>query len=198
MREGESMDGYIYRERARAKAKLNEEKARLSYNANRRQVDKERGTLQDVINEYVGYIDRKVPLTEEEELDRDLAELDKNLEELRQRKSEAELFSTMGDYPIDVENTWDEPIRRVLDGVVEQASIGKGVRHGGNAVPFLEQPWHHYGKMHGRGFLTGQAAKKLEEAASLREGDAFINEMNGAIAYCVMSILLEKERMEDE
>jgi len=110
----------------------------------------------------------------------------------------AELFASMGDHPIDVEDTWDEPIRRVLDGVVEQASTGKGVRHGGDAVPFLEQPWHHYGKMHGRGFLTGQAAKKLEEAASLREGDAFINEMNGAIAYCVMSILLEKERMEDE
>jgi len=100
MSEGESMDGYIYRERARAKAKLNEEKARLSYNANRRRVDKERGTLQDVINEYVGYIDRKVPLTEEEELDRDLAELDKHLEECRRsRKTEAELFSTMGDYP---------------------------------------------------------------------------------------------------
>jgi hypothetical protein len=45
--------------------------------------------------------------------------------------------------------------------------------------------------MHGRGFLTGQAAKKLEEAASTREGDAFVHEVLGAIVYASMAILHE-------
>jgi hypothetical protein len=84
------------------------------------------------------------------------------------------------------------PLTPVLLAAVEQAMFGKGERHGGNAMPFLEQPWVHYGKMHGRGFLTGQAAKKLEEAASTREGQAFETEVFGAIVYLGMSVLKER------
>ena len=84
------------------------------------------------------------------------------------------------------------PLTPVLLSAVEQAMFGKGERHGGAVTPFLEQPWVHYGRMHGRGFLTGQAAKKLEEAASTREGAAFENEVMGAIVYLGMAILKER------
>lgn len=85
----------------------------------------------------------------------------------------------------------DHPLYPVLIAAIEQAMYGKGERHGGAVTPFLEQPWQHYATMHGRGFLTGQAAKKLEEAASLRTGDAFIAEALGAIVYTGMAILTE-------
>lgn len=75
---------------------------------------------------------------------------------------------------------------------IEQAMYGKGERHGGAVTPFLEQPWVHYASMHGRGFLTGQASKKLEEAASLRHGLPFEQEVLGAIVYAGMSILHEQ------
>ena len=86
------------------------------------------------------------------------------------------------------------PLQQVFDQAILQATKGKGERHGGDTTPFLEQPWTHYAKMHGRGFLTGQAAKKLEEAASTREGEAFVQEALGAIVYIAMAILKEQER----
>ena len=70
---------------------------------------------------------------------------------------------------------------------------GKGERHGGARTPFEEQPWVHYAKMHGRGFLTGQAAKKLEEAASTRTGASFETEVLGAMVYLGMAILHERK-----
>lgn len=90
------------------------------------------------------------------------------------------------------ESILNHPLTPVLLAAVEQAMYGKGERHGGNVTPFLEQPWVHYGKMHGRGFLTGQAAKKLEEAASTREGLAFETEVFGAIVYLGMAVLKER------
>ena len=86
----------------------------------------------------------------------------------------------------------DHPLFPVLVAAIEQAMHGKGARHGGNVTPFLEQPWTHYAKMHGRGFLTGQATKKLEEAAHQREGEAFETEVLGAIVYSGVSILKER------
>ncbi len=83
------------------------------------------------------------------------------------------------------------PLQQVFDMAILQATKGKGERHGGDTTPFLEQPWVHYSKMHGRGFLTGQAAKKLEEAASTREGEAFVQEALGAIVYIAMAVLNE-------
>lgn len=84
------------------------------------------------------------------------------------------------------------PLYPVFMAAIEQAMYGKGERHGGNVTPFLDQPWKHYADMHGRGFLTGQAAKKLEEAASTRNGDAFKMEVLGAIVYCGMSVIHEQ------
>ena len=86
----------------------------------------------------------------------------------------------------------DHPLYHVFVAAIEQAMFGKGQRHGGNVTPFLDQPWVHYAKMHGRGFLTGQAAKKLEEAASTRTGDAFETEVFGAMVYLGMAILKER------
>ena len=84
------------------------------------------------------------------------------------------------------------PLQDVFDAVIRQATRGKGVRHGGEATPFFDQPWTHYARMHGRGFLTGQAAKKLEEAASIKSGQDFENEVLGAIAYAAMAVLHER------
>jgi hypothetical protein len=88
----------------------------------------------------------------------------------------------------------DHPLYPIFMAAIEQAMHGKGERHGGNATPFLEQPWVHYAKMHGRGFLTGQAAKKLEEASALRQGEVFETEMLGALVYAGMAILKERDR----
>lgn len=96
---------------------------------------------------------------------------------------------------ITVENceSWEEhPLFPVLVAAIQQCMYGKGERHGGNVTPFLDQPWTHYASMHGRGFLTGQAAKKLEEAASKRQGQAFETEVLGAIVYAGMAILHER------
>lgn len=87
---------------------------------------------------------------------------------------------------------FDHPLYPVLLDAIKQAMFGKGERHGGNVTPFTKQPWAHYAKLHGRGFLTGQATKKLEEAASTRTGEAFEQEMLGAIVYCGMAILKER------
>jgi hypothetical protein len=89
------------------------------------------------------------------------------------------------------------PLEEVFAAALAQATKGKGVRHGGEDTDFLKQPWVHYAKMHGRGFLTGQAAKKLEEAASTRNGKAFEDEVLGAIVYCAMAILSERSNQKD-
>ena len=86
----------------------------------------------------------------------------------------------------------DHPLYAVFMDAIKQAMHGKGERHGGARTPFLEQPWAHYTKMHGRGFATGQATKKLEEAASTRNGEAFEQEVFGAIVYAGMAILKER------
>lgn len=91
--------------------------------------------------------------------------------------------------PLEVQ---EHPLFPIFVAAISQAMYGKGERHGGNVTPFLEQPWAHYVKLHGRGFATGQAAKKLEEAASTRSGDAFESEVLGAIVYCGMAVLKER------
>ena len=94
--------------------------------------------------------------------------------------------------PASSHNPTDHPLYPVMLAAINQAMFGKGERHGGAVTPFQDQPWAHYAKMHGRGFLTGQAAKKLEEAASTRTGAAFEQEVLGAIVYCGMALLKER------
>jgi hypothetical protein len=90
------------------------------------------------------------------------------------------------------EDVRNHPLYPVFVAAIEQAMYGKGERHGGAVTPFLEQPWRHYAKLHGRGFLTGQAAKKLEEAVSGRTGEAFEAEVLGAMVYAGMAVLRER------
>jgi hypothetical protein len=92
----------------------------------------------------------------------------------------------------------EHPLYEVFMAAIEQAMFGKGERHGGAQTEFTDQPWVHYGKMHGRGFLTGQAAKKLEEAASTRNGAAFETEVFGAMVYMGMAILHERKTLQTE
>lgn len=80
---------------------------------------------------------------------------------------------------------------QTLNLVLDQAFEGKGVRHGGNTIPFNQQPWLTYAKSYGVGFLAGQANKKLEEAFSKKEGQARINEMLVAITYLCMADMFE-------
>lgn len=84
------------------------------------------------------------------------------------------------------------PLYPIFLAAIRQAMYGKGERHGGARTPFLKQPWAHYVQMHGRGFATGQAAKKLEEAASTRKGEAFETEVYGAMVYLGMAIIAER------
>lgn len=86
----------------------------------------------------------------------------------------------------------EHPLYPIFMAAIEQAMYGKGERHGGARTPFMKQPWAHYVAMHGRGFATGQAAKKLEEAASTRSGTAFETEVFGAIVYIGMAVLAER------
>lgn len=86
----------------------------------------------------------------------------------------------------------EHPLYPIFMAAIEQAMYGKGTRHGGAVTPFMEQPWVHYVNIHGRGFATGQAAKKLEEASSTRNGEAFETEMLGAMVYAGMAILKER------
>ena len=76
----------------------------------------------------------------------------------------------------------------ILKQAVDQAMNGKGKRHGGNSVPWLEQPWKVYTDMFSEGFLKGQAVKKMEEAVSTRTGESFKHEMLGAIVYMMASV----------
>lgn len=92
----------------------------------------------------------------------------------------------------------DHPLYPVMMAAIHQAMYGKGQRHGGNVTPFMEQPWHHYAKLHGRGFLTGQATKKLEEAASTRNGPPFETEVLGAMVFAGMSVIWDRETQKNE
>lgn len=86
-------------------------------------------------------------------------------------------------------NDNEHPLAEAFMMVIEQVSKGKGMeRHGGEGVEFYEQPWKRLADTHGIGFLTGQAAKKLEEAQRM-EGSAWSKEMLGAMAYMGMAIL---------
>lgn len=80
----------------------------------------------------------------------------------------------------------------ILKQAVDQAMNGKGKRHGGSSIPWLEQPWKVYTDMFGEGFLKGQAVKKMEEAVSTRTGESFKHEMLGAIVY-MMAILSHRK-----
>lgn len=101
-------------------------------------------------------------------------------------------FQLIEDHSDEQRALTEHPLYRPLMDAIAQAMYGKGERHGGASIPFEDQPIFHYARMHGRGFLTGQAAKKLEEAAATRNGEAFITEVLGAIVYAGAAVVYER------
>lgn len=89
------------------------------------------------------------------------------------------------------EQMLEHPLAQVYLASLEQTMYGKGERHGGDATPFFEQSWYHTANVHGRGFLTGQASKKIEEAVMSKEGEAWKQEMLGALVYLGMAIIYD-------
>lgn len=76
----------------------------------------------------------------------------------------------------------------VMRRAFEQASTGKGKERHANALPFDQQPMQTIAAAHGVGFLTGQAAKKSQEAMGLPH-DAKIRELLGAIVYLAGAVI---------
>jgi len=85
------------------------------------------------------------------------------------------------------------PLVTVFEAALHQATQGKGTRHGGESKPFFEQKWLQLAKVHGNGFLTGQAEKKIAECVESgnleNDIDAFNREILGAIVYLGMAYL---------
>lgn len=85
------------------------------------------------------------------------------------------------------------PLRAIYSQAIDQLTKGKGERHGGDATPFLQQPWLDLADTYGVGFLYGQSAKKAREAMG-KEGEARERELLGALNYLAMGILYEQIR----
>lgn len=83
----------------------------------------------------------------------------------------------------------EHPLAGVFSRALAQAMYGKGERHGGAATPFNDQPWLKIAKVHGLGFLTGQAVKKIEEAVRGKTGEPLERELLGAINYLGMALI---------
>lgn len=84
------------------------------------------------------------------------------------------------------------PLLDVLLEAYQQASQGKGRERHANGLPFMEQPIMKLAEAHGLGFLTGQAAKKLQETYTLLElkgKGAAKAELLGAIVYTAAAVL---------
>lgn len=86
-------------------------------------------------------------------------------------------------------------LNECLAAAVEQATKGKGQRHGGDRTPFLEQPWVRLYKTHGLGFLLGQADKKYHEALGKENEADQCREILGAIVYLGMALLVLEGRV---
>ena len=82
-------------------------------------------------------------------------------------------------------------MEQVFEKCLDQLTAGKGEERHGQGKEFYDQTWYHAYKVHGRGFLTGQAEKKLIEAQSFEDREKWLREMYGVIVYAGMAILTE-------
>lgn len=87
----------------------------------------------------------------------------------------------------------NHPLQTAFDAAINQATSGKGTRHGGDKTPFLEQDWRRIAHHHGIGFLTGQAEKKLSELSTKATDEEWRQELLGAIVYLGMAYLFNSE-----
>lgn len=81
-----------------------------------------------------------------------------------------------------------EKLNDVLGRAYKQASEGKGKERHANDLPFHEQPMQQVANQVGRGFLLGQAIKKIVESQGMLP-DRAVNELLGAINYIAGSII---------
>ncbi len=81
-----------------------------------------------------------------------------------------------------------ETLAEVLSRAFNQATAGKGKERHANDLPFDKQPMQTIAAAHGVGFLTGQAAKKTQEAHGLPH-DRAVAEILGAINYLAGAII---------
>jgi len=78
---------------------------------------------------------------------------------------------------------YSHPLYEAFDDAVKQATKGKGVRHGGEATPFMEQPIMQVSKHTGVGGLIFQMVKKAQEACGKDDQESFERELLGALVY---------------
>ena len=80
-------------------------------------------------------------------------------------------------------------LSQVLNLAYEQAAKGKGVERHGFDMAFEDQPMQDIAKLHGLGFLTGQADKKSREALHMLEPERQVHELLGAIVYLAGAVI---------
>lgn len=96
--------------------------------------------------------------------------------------------------------TKNHPLYDVFESAVAQVATGKGQERHGLGDEFFNQKWVRLAKIHGIGFLSGQAQKKLEEAMDYYnkcppedfEVAWWNKEMLGAINYISMCLLYKE------
>jgi hypothetical protein len=85
------------------------------------------------------------------------------------------------------------PLDLVFGLAIQQLTKGKGVRHGGDTTPFMDQRWLQLSKNYGSAGLFFQADKKLQEAQQ-KTGEDRRRELLGALNYLAMGILFEEQK----
>lgn len=83
-------------------------------------------------------------------------------------------------------------LAQVYRDAIRQVAEGKGAeRHGKESNDFLTQPWRWITDGYGSGFLLGQVAKKMHEAAIAEDwtDEQWEREMLGAIAYLGFAVV---------
>lgn len=89
------------------------------------------------------------------------------------------------------------PLKRVLMNAYNHASVGKGRERHGNGGDFISQDIMAIARVHGIGFQTGQAEKKVREShgmISRSEYRSAKSELLGAINYLAAAYLLIEEK----
>ena len=117
-------------------------------------------------------------------------ETQEDLETERSERATTEEFPDLG----------VDHFRSILMEAAEQVVSGKGEERHGAGADLYDQPWLHIAQAVGTGFLSGQAIKKVMEAASMSQrgrftGAQFEREMLGAIAYLTFAIM--HKRLQD-
>ena len=88
------------------------------------------------------------------------------------------------------------PLKRVLMTAYNHAAVGKGRERHGNGGDFLTQDIMAIARVHGIGFQTGQAEKKVRESHGMIERGDYRSaraELLGAINYLAAAYILMEE-----